>query len=130
MGHMRHAPLLFAVAMVACFGSRSADSAPGDPDVLYLDDIRASDARNAYELVERQRPRWLRPGPDRSLRLDTVILVYLDGVALGGLDTLRHITLETIGTMRVLDGSQAGHLPGLGSQHVERVILVTSYTGR
>jgi hypothetical protein len=127
---MRYTALVLAVTTVACFGTRGDSALGADPDVLSFEDVRASSARNAYELVERQRPRWLRPGPDRSLRLDTVILVYLDGVRLGGLDTLRDLELGTIGTLRVLDGSQAGHLPGLGSQHVERVILVTSYTGR
>ncbi|CAN5759986.1 hypothetical protein BH23GEM3_BH23GEM3_00370 [soil metagenome] len=125
---MRYTTLLLAVTMLACFGSRSGDRALQDPEVLTQDDIRASSARNAYELVERLRPRWLRPGPDRSLRLDTVILVYFDGVRLGGVDTLRDIERESILTMRVLDASRAGHLPGLGSQHVERVILVSSRT--
>jgi hypothetical protein len=125
---MRYTTLLLAVTVLACFGSRSGDRALQDPEVLTQDDIRASSARNAYELVERLRPRWLRPGPDRSLRLDTVILVYFDGVRLGGVDTLREIERESILTMRVLDASRAGHLPGLGSQHVERVILISSRT--
>jgi hypothetical protein len=125
---MRYTTLLLAVTVLACFGSRSGDRALQDPEVLTEDDIRASSARNAYELVERLRPRWLRPGPYRSLRLDTVILVYFDGVRLGGVDTLRDIERESILTMRVLDAARAGHLPGLGSQHVERVILISSRT--
>lgn len=127
---MRHTTLVFAAVVLACSSSRSGGDALVNPDVLTEDEVRASVARNAYELVEQERPRWLRPGPDRSLRLNTVILVYFDGLRLGGVDTLRNVELGSIHSLRVLDGSQAGHLPGLGSQHVERVILISSRTTR
>lgn len=102
----------------------------GNPNEILEEDIRASDARNAYELVEMLRPRWLRPGPDRSMRLETVILVYVNNARLGGIDTLRDLPLPPIRRMYVLDAVQAGSLPGLGSQHVERVIMVSTSTTR
>lgn len=101
----------------------------GNPNELTYEELLRSETRNAYEAVEKLRPRWLRPGPDRSLRLETVILVYMDGVRLGGTDALLTVPLEGIQRMHVLGAVEAGYLPGLGSQHVERVIMLTS-TGR
>jgi hypothetical protein len=118
---------LLSAAVVACFGAcATIPQAPGDPDVILEDEIAASGARNAYEVVERLRPRWLRSGPPRSTRLDTVILVYLDGNRLGDIDALRNLPVEHVRHMHVLDSAEAGMLAGLGSQHVERAIMVAS----
>jgi hypothetical protein len=119
--------LLFCcLALLACSGSAGRRGSLGDPDSLSEEVIRGSDARNAYELVEQLRPRWLRPGPDRSLRLETVILVYYDNVRLGTIEALRSLPLAPIRSMHILDSAQAGALPGLGSQHVERAIMIST----
>jgi hypothetical protein len=119
--------LLFCcLVLLACSGTAGRGSSLGDPNSLSEEAIRGSDARNAYELVEQLRPRWLRPGPDRSLNLETVILVYYDNVRLGSIDALRSLPLAPIRAMHVLDSVQAGALPGLGSQHVERVIMIST----
>jgi len=98
-----------------------------DYDQLTSEEIRASDAGDLYELIEHQRPRWLIGRSDRSIRLETVILVYQDGARLGGLDVLRDIPLIGVRSIRVLDSAEAGLLPGLGSQHVERVIYILTH---
>jgi hypothetical protein len=119
--------LLFCcVFLAACSGSAARTPVVADQDTIGEEEIRASTARNAYELVEKQRPRWLRPGPERSLRLETVILVYQDNVHLGGTEALHNLPLQLIRSMHVLDSAQAGTLPGLGSQHVYRVIVVST----
>jgi hypothetical protein len=122
---MRHLAAAAALLTLAC-SAAPRGAGPGDPMTLREDEIAGSDARNAYELVEQLRPRWLRERPLRSLRLETVILVYRDGVRFGTIETLRNIPVETVRHMRVLDAAEAGQLPGLGSQHVERVIMITS----
>ena len=116
---------MLGVLLAACgagLGQRA-----GEPDRLAPAEIEAADAQNAYELVQRLRPRWLVERTDRSIRLPTVILVYLDGARLGGVEELRDLALPLIHSMRVLDAAEAGTLPGLGSQHVERVIMVHSH---
>lgn len=125
---MRSIIVLLLLLAAACAPSRQGGI--GDPDRITEAQIQASDARNAYELVERLRPRWLREGPDRSLRLETVILVYYDGVRLGGIDTLRDLPLDPIRYIRILGSAEAGALPGLGSQHVERVIMISTGSPR
>lgn len=118
--------LCSCVVLAACGGSSGRGSALGNQTVISEAEIRASNAGNAYELVETLRPRWLRPGPGRSLNLETVILVYQDNTRLGGTETLRTLTLPLIHSLRLLDAAQAGTLPGLGSQHVDRVIVVST----
>lgn len=115
--------LLVAAACAGAAGRRSSV----DPDLITPEEIRASDAANAYELVERLRPRWLIARGDRSINLDTVILVYEDGVRLGGIETLRDLQRPLIHSLRVLDAAEAGKLPGMGSQHVQRVIQVLTH---
>jgi hypothetical protein len=117
--------LIPALLALGCFGAPRAGG-PGDPNMLLEDEISASTARSAYELIEQLRPRWLRERTSRSLRLDTVILVYRDGARFGPVESLHDIPLQSIRTIRVLDAAEAGQLPGLGSQHVERVIMVSS----
>jgi hypothetical protein len=122
---MRNLAAVAAILTLACSAAQRAGG-PGDPTMLLEDEIAASDARNAYELIEQLRPRWLRERTPRSLRLDTVILVYRDGARFGTIETLQTIPVETIRSIRVLDAAEAGRLPGLGSQHVERVIMISS----
>jgi hypothetical protein len=111
--------------MLACSGTRTG-TGMGNPNALSEAEIRGSEVGDAYELVEKLRPRWLRAGPDRSLRLETVILVYYDNVRLGGIESLRNMPIMPIRSMHVLDAAAAGTLPGLGSQHVERVIMIST----
>lgn len=117
--------LLVALLLPAC-ASGGARPLHGDPDRLEPADIEQADAHNALEVVQRLRPRWLTHRTDRSTRLETVILVYLDGARLGGLEELREIPVLMIQSMRLLDAAEAGMLPGLGSQHVERVIMIST----
>jgi hypothetical protein len=118
--------LSFCLLLAACSGSAARAPAVGDPTAITEAEVRSSTAGNAYELVETLRPRWLRPGPDRSLNLETVILVYQDNTRLGGTEALRTLALPLVRSLRVLDAAQAGTLPGLGSQHVDRVIVVST----
>jgi hypothetical protein len=117
-----------AVATTAC-SALPREGGPSDPNVLLEDEIRASGGSNAYEVIVRTRPLWLRAGAPRSTRLETVILVYYDGTRLGGVETLRDLSTENFRSIRVLDSATAGQLPGLGSQHVERAIMI-SYRSR
>jgi len=43
---------------------------------------------------------------------------------LGDIEMLRGITIDVVGSVRSLDSAEAGRLAGLGSRHVERVIMI------
>ena len=94
------------------------------PNEITPAEIAAADVRSAYELVERLRPVWLRSRGERSLRLPTEIVIYQNETMLGGIETLRALPIEMVHSMRLLDSAEAGRLTGLGSRHVERVIMV------
>lgn len=116
------------IALAACALACSPLPRPLDRDrsVITAEEVRAANVSDAYELVERMRPLWLQSRGDRSVRLETVILVYVDGAMLGETETLRTIPIEIVDSLRALDSAEAMRLPGLGSRHVERAILVAT----
>jgi hypothetical protein len=95
-----------------------------DRNVISPEEIEAAEVRTAYELVERLRPLWLRSRGERSTHLTTEIVVYQDNTMLGDIEMLRGITIDLVGSVRSLDSAEAGRLAGLGSRHVERVIMI------
>ena len=95
-----------------------------DRNVISPEEIEAAEVRTAYELVERLRPLWLRSRGERSTHLTTEIVVYQDNTMLGDIENLRGIPIDLVGSVRSLDSAEAGRLAGLGSRHVERVIMI------
>jgi hypothetical protein len=128
-----HTPVrtvILLAAAVGVWGCSSLNQGPGrDRNVISPEEIAASEARNAYELIQRLRPLWLQSRGDRSTRLETVIVVYQDNAMLGGIDTLERIPIELVRSVRALDSAEAGRLPGLGSRHVERAIMILTRSG-
>jgi hypothetical protein len=122
---MRHILVLTLLTLSACSPARSGSDF-GAPDRLTEAEVRSSDAGNVYDLVQQLRPRWLRESTERSLRLDTVILVYQDGILLGEVAALRTYPVELVRSIRILSAAEAGTLPSLGSRHVERVIMIST----
>ena len=87
-------------------------------------EMHQAGVRDLYELVNRQRPRWLQTRTERSLQLETVVLVYHNETRLGGIDALRGYPLIAVVSLRYLDAAQAMVLPGAGSAHVEGAIVI------
>lgn len=121
---MAFAALGFGACIIACAPLTRTFSR--DRDVITAEEVRSAQVSDAHELVQRLRPLWLQSRGDRSLRLETAIVVYVDGSMLGELETLRTIPIEIVDHLEVLDSAEAMKLPGLGSRHVERAILVTT----
>ena len=110
-----------------------------DRYLISQEEVSASSAQNAYDLVRNLRPQWLRLRGDHTIRTRTVttpvggeasvletgeIIVYLDGVRYGKHEDLRGLPLGDIGTLRFLDASSATQRFGTGHSH--GAILVTS----
>jgi hypothetical protein len=119
--------LLLPPLLWACTAGTQGPSR--DRNLITAEEVQAAGVNNAYQLIERLRPLWLRSRGDRSTRLPTEIVVYQDGVMLGDPDLLRSIPIELVLMVRALDAAEAMRLPGLGSRHVERVIMVETRRG-
>lgn len=118
--------VLLLLAGTACTGTRSGVRG-SNPDRISRAEIEASSAQDAYELVQRLRPRWLQTRGSRSLTMSTGILVFLNDSRLGGLESLRQISKNGILSIRYLDAAQAiAELPGIGSEHAEAAIVVST----
>jgi hypothetical protein len=118
--------LVMVLTAVAAGCASTSEGAGGDPNVLTQDQIAGSYARNAYELIEHLRPRWLIRRAERSQRLPTGILVYQNRSLIGGLDVLRDIPTQGIYSVRYFDATQAGRLPGAGSTVVDGAIVIST----
>ena len=125
------APLALAVGLLgldtACAGQSRAGSERRNPNLIPAAEIQEQQdagVRDLYELVSRQRPAWLQTRTERSLQLETTVLVYHNETRLGGTDALRGYPLLAVTSLRYLDAAQAGLLPGAGSAHVEGAIVI------
>lgn len=116
---------LTALCMSSCTPGRQG-SVSATPDLIVRAEIEqyiASGALSMHELIQRSRPRWLEGRNDRSLALETVILVYHNQQKLGGLEVLHDLRLDNVMRIRRLDSARAGLLPGARDQHVEAAIV-------
>lgn len=119
------APLLVGALLLvgaACGSSgRSALGSPLAPDVISQEEIQASSATNAYDLVAQVRPNWLRGRGTPSFRSRQVELpvVYLGGRRQGSLEILRSFAANAIVELRYINATTAttrygnGHAGGI-----------------
>jgi LmbE family N-acetylglucosaminyl deacetylase len=97
--------------VIACASAGSSGASGSSPDRLTAAEIRASNATNAYELISRLRPQWLRAPGGGSISGGVVqnqtILVYLDGHRVGDLTALSTISVNGVTSMQFLDATRA-----------------------
>lgn len=127
---MKTAPLwallVLLIGAVACTATRAGTSGR-DPDRISRAEIEASTAQDAYELIQRLRPRWLQSRGSRSLTMSTGIVVFVNSSRMGGVESLRQISRDAVTSIRYLDAAQAiAELPGIGSEHAEAAIVVST----
>lgn len=134
---------LLGLALAAAGAPLAAQSSTKkDRHFIAEEEVRASTAQNAYDLVRNLRPQWLRTRGDRTIRAsrssspvqgeDMVqlqapeIIVYMDGIRFGKDGDLRGISTGDIGTLRFLDATSATQRFGTGHPH--GAILLTRRT--
>lgn len=112
--------------LVAC--ATSGGSPRRSPDRIDSAEIATSSAINAYELIDRLRPSWLRATGQGSLSggvRSQVILVYLDGARLGDLQSLRSLGVAGIRSIQWLDAARAATvLTEVGSEPIGGAIVI------
>lgn len=100
------------IAVTACASSGSGSSSPrAAPDRITRAEIVASSATNAYELISRLRPQWLRAPAVGSIGGGTprtqAILVYLDRQRLPDLNALNSLSIGGIESAQWIDATRA-----------------------
>ena len=126
---------LVAALLLACAAgcaSGGTGAVGQNRELLTTEQIQGSGGRDAFEVVERLRPLWLRSRGGRSVsHLGTSIVVFMNGTRMGGPESLRSIPVDLVRTIRYLDGPRASaELTGLGSEHVEGAIVVSTSESR
>lgn len=113
--------LVAACAQTAGSGSRTSN-------VISRADIEAQglEAEDAYSVVSRLRPTWLRQRGVTSIQdpMSNIPVVYLDGTRWGEPNDLRGIRAENVASIQFLGAGDAQTRFGVG--HVGGVILVAS----
>ena len=120
------------VALTACAsGGGGATAAKQNPNVISTEEIVESSAANAYEVIQRLRPNFLRtrgavhgtPGGANAMEMLDLV-VYLNENRLGGSDQLRQISTNDIREIRYFNSSEATTKWGTG--HSAGAIQVVS----
>jgi len=135
-GSLLRIPGLFrfatVVALSACASSGTTGSVrrPSSDQVTRAE-IASSSATNAYELIQRLRPNWLRVPNVGSIgggARSQVIVVYLDDQRLGDIDALRDLSAAGITSMQWLDAAKAATvLHEMGSDPIAGAIIIRTH---
>jgi len=119
------------VALTACASSGSAGSGRHSSDQVTYAEITSSSATNAYSLVERLRPNWLRTPGIGSIgggARSRIVLVYLDGNRLGDIQSLHTLSVDGIRSMQWLDAARAATvLTQVGSDPIAGAIVIKTH---
>jgi hypothetical protein len=119
-------PILMALTMAVVFsgcGTRVAGDGPTtarqQANRITEEEVRTGPQTNAYDLVQGLRSQWLRPrGPGSQ------VMVYLDGVPVGGTEELRRFNVADIIGLEFMDPIDAMSRYGMG--HENGVINILS----
>jgi hypothetical protein len=122
-----------AILSIACAAGTGSTSHPaqGSTDRVTSAEIDATSATNAYDLVNRLRPQWLRQAATGSIaggRVSSqVIVVYLDGNRFGTIESLRTLSTSGIRSMEWLSATRAAIiLRDVGSEPIAGAISIST----
>lgn len=107
--------LLVALALAACT-RQSANVGSADRDLITEEEIAATSAINAYEIVQKLRGNFLSNRGKTTIlgRSSPTPMVYVDGVRYGEIASLRNITATTVQSIRLYRAWEAQQRYGNG----------------
>ena len=126
---------LIVAASAACAsssGSPKTDVQQSSRDKVTSIEISSTPSSNAYDLVTRLRPQWLKTygvssigGGSGSRTSNPVTFVYLDGSKMGEIDVLKSISSSGIKSMEWISSTRAPIVfTDIGSDAVNGVISI------
>ena len=123
-------PFAVVASLAACASAGTSSSTRTSSDRITAAEIESSSASNAFDLISRLRPNWLRPPSIGSLGggpRSQVIVVYLDGHRLGDAQSLRSLSVAGLQSMEWLDAVRAATvLSEIGSDPIAGAIVIKS----
>jgi len=107
-------------------GNRDRPTAARDAITLEMIDDIAASVQDAYSVVDRLRPQWLRSRGSMSIRNPQPVypVVYVDGQRFGELDSLRTLGVQSLSSLQFISAPQATTRYGTG--HAGGAILVVT----
>lgn len=119
--------LAVAVApfVAGCAGRRTGPTTGVDRSLLVQDQFADKGYTNPYDVIAALRSNWLESRGPNSFQSPTRVQVYLDGVRVGGVETLRTIDLRPVTYIRFFDGVAATARWGL--DHGAGAIYVSTH---
>ncbi|MFI5256434.1 MAG: TonB-dependent receptor plug domain-containing protein [Gemmatimonadales bacterium] len=118
-------PMMLVLGSIGCASAPKAGTTPKlDHSVLTPADFQDRHYPSAYEIVEALRSNWMNTRGADSFYSPSVVLVYLDNVKLGSIETLRTIEPSVIARIEHFDGPAATARWGVG--HAGGVILIST----
>lgn len=108
--------VLGAVVLAGC-ASAAPGTAIGDRSVITHQEIEESGQVNVLELIQVERPHWLRLRGSQSFFQEPVIHVYIDGIRAGNTEILRDMSTNDVEAVRYYDARRAQFQFGSGHEH-------------
>ena len=108
---------------LACSARQTAGGERLDRNVITQAQVREGGFRTAYEAVEALKAPWLKIRPD-GLSQQREVLVYLDDIRLGGIESLKQVQSAQIVLIRYYDPQLA--MMRWGVDHSQGVIMVVT----
>ncbi|MGH7458260.1 MAG: hypothetical protein ACREKN_04135 [Longimicrobiaceae bacterium] len=116
--------LSLLLVSTGCATNGRLSSGRGADEQITREQIEASTATSAYQLVQTLRPRWLRKRGSQSFANEGDIMVYFDNARMGDPASLRQIPVNAVGSISFFNAAAANFRWGPG--HTHGVILVST----
>jgi hypothetical protein len=101
---------IFCAVAACASGGASTSGGRVSPNRITRDEVAASNASNAYELISRLRPNWLREPATASVSGGVIrsqtILLYVNRQRQDDLDALKSISVDAIDSAEWVDASR------------------------
>ncbi len=121
--------MIFALGVSACSssGELSEKKARSSPEVISAAEIQESGQNNAYDVIQKLRPHWLRGRGRKSIQHNELSypLVYVNENRHGTIDALWRISVENVTQIQYLNPGDAANQ--LGMNHPSGAILITVF---
>lgn len=128
---MRSLMLLFLFCgtfFIACGGTTGSTSKRNySRDIIFTEEIQLAQAHNAYDLIYKLRPQWLRSRGIKSINFPEASqpVVYVNRAEYGSINSLNNIPISNIAEVRYFNASDA--TTKYGSNHTGGVIEITTF---